>query len=214
MPYIDWRIRGPQISTCNCDWGCPCQFYGRPTYGGCIAAVAMRIDAGHFGETRLDGLKWVSILAWPGAIHDGNGEATAIVDERASDLQRTALLKILSGKEQEPGATYFSVFSSTVSKGNKPLFLPIEFASDVDECRGRFAVAGIVEARAGPILDPVRCAPHRARVALRSGFEFAEAEFGSSATKAVGAIACDWDGRHAHLALIDIGPYGPVRAAA
>ncbi len=213
MSYIDWRIRGPQITTCNCDWGCPCQFYGRPTYGGCISAVAMRIDEGRFGSARLDGLKWVSILSWPAAIHEGNGEAMAIIDERANDEQRGALLKILSGKEQEFGATYFSVFSSTVTKGNKPQFLPIEFEADVAECRGRFAVPGVVEGRAGPILDPVKHAPHRARLALPTGFEFTAAEFGSSKTKATGAIPCEWDGRHAHLAMIDIGPYGPVRDA-
>jgi hypothetical protein len=212
MPYVDWRIRGPQITTCNCDWGCPCQFYGRPTYGGCTAAVAMRIDAGHFGGVTLDGLKWVSILSWPGAIHEGNGEALAVVDERAKDEQRAALLKILGGKEQEPGATYFSVFSSTVTKGNKPLFLPIAFEADIAQCRGRFAVAGIVEGSAGPIPDPVNGKPHRARVSLPSGFEFTEAEFGSSATKATGVIAGEWDGRHAHLAMIDIGPHGPIRA--
>ena len=73
MAYVDWRIKGPELSTCNCDWGCPCQFNALPSRGYCRAAVAMRIDEGHFGEVRLDGLHWVSLLAWPGPIHHGDG---------------------------------------------------------------------------------------------------------------------------------------------
>ena len=74
MAYVDWRIKGPELSACSCDWGCPCQFNALPSRGYCRAAVAMRIDEGHFGEVRLDGLHWAALLAWPGAIHHGNGE--------------------------------------------------------------------------------------------------------------------------------------------
>jgi hypothetical protein len=173
----------------------------------------MHIESGHFGSTSLDGLKWAGLFAWPGAIHEGNGEALAIVDERATDEQRAAILTILSGQEQEPGATYFNVFASTISKMNEPLFRPIEFQADVKASTGSFSVPGIVESSSGPIKNPVTGKDHRARLVLPGGFEFTEAEFGSSTTKATAAIPLDWSGRHAHLAIIDIGPYGPVRGA-
>ena len=51
MTYVDWRIKGPQLSTCNCSVGCPCQFNALPTYGDCRAAVAMH-DAGQVGRGR------------------------------------------------------------------------------------------------------------------------------------------------------------------
>ncbi len=214
MPYVDWNIRGPQIATCNCAWGCPCQFHGLPTNGDCRAAVAMRIDNGHFGTVSLDGLKWVALFAWPRAIHDGNGEALAIIDERATPEQRNALLAILSGQEQEPGATYFNVFASTVAKMNEPLFRSINFEVNVGECTGGFSVPGIVDSHAEPVKNQVTGTPHRAKVVFPQGFEFTEAEFGSSSTKASGPIPHDWAGRHAHLAIIDIGPHGPRRTAA
>jgi hypothetical protein len=214
MPYVDWKIRGPEIATCNCDWGCPCQFNGLPTRGDCRAAVAMRIDQGHFGDVSLDGLKWVGLFAWPGAIHEGNGEALAIVDERATPEQRDALLTILSGQEQEPGATYFNVFAGTITKMNEPISRPIEFEADLSSSTGRFSVPGVVDSSSEPIKNRVTGAPHRARVVFPNGFEFTEAEFASSTTKAAGTLPLDWAGRHAHLAMIDIGPYGPVRAAA
>jgi hypothetical protein len=214
MTYVDWKLRGPQIATCNCDWGCPCQFSSLPTHGNCRAAVAMRIDQGHFGEVSLDSLAWAGVYAWPGAIHEGNGEALPIIDVRATPEQRDALLTILSGKEQEPGATYFNVFASTITKVNTPLFLPIEFEANIAAGTGRFAVPGVVSSSAEPIRNPVTGAEHRVTLSLPNGFEFIEAEFANSTTKATGAIPLDWAGRHGHLALINIGPHGPVRERA
>ena len=159
MAYVDWRIKGPELSTCSCDWGCPCQFNELPSKGYCRAAVAMRIDEGHFGDVRLDGLHWVSLLAWPGAIHHGNGECQAIVDERADERQREAILTILSGEETAPAATIFNALAATLTKVHQPQFKPILFAADIEARVGHFSVPGVVEARAEPILNPVTKAP-------------------------------------------------------
>ena len=211
MANVDWKIQGPELSTCNCDWGCPCQFNARPTQGHCRAAVAMRIDHGHFGDVQLDGLHWVSLLAWPGAIHEGDGEALAIVDERADERQRDAILTILAGEETEPGATIFNVLATTLATVHKPQFLPIEFEVDLASRTGRFAVPGVVEARTEPIRNPVTGEPHFARVVLPHGFEYTEAEFASSTTKASGLVAHDWAQRHSHFAMLHLTPNGPVR---
>ena len=180
MAQVDWEIEGPELASCNCDWGCPCQFNARPTHGDCRAGVAMRIDRGHFGDVRLDGLKFVVMMAWPGAVHEGRGEAQPVVDERADERQREALLKILSGEETEPGATVFNVFASTIDTVHEPLSKPIEFEIDIEGRTGRFAVPGLIEARGEPIKNPVTGQPHRAKVVLPHGFEYTEAEYGSS----------------------------------
>jgi hypothetical protein len=171
----------------------------------------MRIDRGHFGDVRLDGLHWVSLLAWPGAIHEGDGEVLAIVDERADERQRDAILTILAGEETEPGATIFNVLATTLATVHTPRFLPIEFEVDFDSRTGRFAVPGIIEARAEPIRNPVTGEPHYARVVLPHGFEYHEAEFASSTTKASGLIAHDWAQAHGHFAMLHLTPNGPVR---
>ena len=77
---VDWRISGVELVTCNCDYGCPCQFNALPTRGNCRAAAAYRIDKGHFGDVPLDGVVFVGLYAWPKAIHEGHGEAMLIVD--------------------------------------------------------------------------------------------------------------------------------------
>ena len=80
MPNLTWSIRGIHFANCNCDYGCPCQFNARPTTGDCRAITAWQIDEGHYGEVRLDGLLAVNTYAWPGAVHEGNGEMQSIID--------------------------------------------------------------------------------------------------------------------------------------
>jgi len=211
MAYVDWSIRGPQINTCNCDWGCPCQFNALPTRGHCRAAVAMRIDEGHFGAVSLDRVTWVTMLAWPGPIHEGNGEAFIVVDESADEDQRQAVLSILSGEETEPGATIFNVFAGTFATVHEPQFLPIEFEADIEARRGRFAVDGVVDAKVTPIVNPITGAEHRVRVSLPHGFEYTEAEYASGAVHAEEPIALDSANAHSHLTMLHMTPHGPVR---
>ena len=136
MAFTEWMIRGPEIASCNCAYGCPCQFNSLPTDGTCRAAVGMQIEKGHYGKVKLDGLRWAATAAWPGPIHMGHGEIQPIVDERATPEQREALLKIMSGQDTEPGATFFNVFVSMCDKVHEPMFKPIEFAVRHEELRG------------------------------------------------------------------------------
>ena len=165
MPDTKWMIKAREFVNCNCTYGCPCQFNGLPSHGNCEAVAAMQIDQGYHGDTRLDGLKFVGIFRWPGAIHEGKGEAAVVIDERASGPQRDALLRILSGQDTEPGATIFQVFSTTFEKMHEPIFAAIDFDVDVDARKSRLAVPGVTEGRGEPIKNPVTGAelsrPHR-----------------------------------------------------
>lgn len=210
MAYIDWMIRGPEIGMCNCDWGCPCQFNALPTRGDCRAVAAMRVDEGHFGNVRLDGLKTVAILAWPGAIHEGGGEVLPIVDERATPEQREALLQILGGEETEEFATIFNVVKATTETVHDPQFLPIEFEANEETRTGHVSVPGIIEANAEPIRNPVSGAEHRVKVVLPQGFEYNEAEYASCNVKTTGVIENEWTSRHAHLCTLHLGPHGII----
>lgn len=210
MAFVDWSIKGPELSACNCEWGCPCQFNALPSHGNCRACVAVRIDEGHFGKVRLDGLMFVGMFAWPKAIYEGHGEGMAVLDERATPPQRDALLKILTGQETAPFATIFSVVAAMTEKFHEPIFRKIEFEVNPEERIGRFAVPGIIEANAEPIRNPVTGEPHRARVTLPHGFEYTEAEYASSKVAATGAVKLDWAGRHAHFAILHLGPNGII----
>jgi hypothetical protein len=122
MPDTKWAIHGRQFANCNCNYACPCQFASLPTHGNCSAVVGIQIEKGQHGGTSLDGLRMAGIFRYPGAIHEGNGEAVPIVDRRASEAQRNAILRIMSGQDTKPGATMFQVFFSMLSKVHDPVF--------------------------------------------------------------------------------------------
>jgi hypothetical protein len=208
MSETIWRIKGREFVNCNCSYGCPCQFNALPTYGDCCAACGYQIDEGHFRDVRLDGLRAAAVYAWPGAIHQGDGAMQLIVDERASEEQRAALLKIMHGEETEPLATMWFIFHAMCTTVHEPLVKPIDFEVDVEARTARLVVPGVIEAEGEPIRNPVTGNIHRARIDLPHGFEFRLAEVGSGSSKTRGAIELDLKhsyGQFAELHLTNTG---------
>src|SRR5215469_8401155 len=137
MATTEWMLQGWNFSHCNCSYGCPCQFNGLPTKGNCQAVVGISIDEGYHGDTRLDGLRFGGVFRWPGAIHEGHGECVPVIEARATPKQREAILRIMSGEDSEPGATFFGVFATTLERVHEPVFADIELSIDVDARRAR-----------------------------------------------------------------------------
>ena len=189
MTDTKWTLHGREFANCNCSYGCPCQFNALPTNGNCWAVVGIQIDKGQHGDVDLSGLKLAGIFKYPAAIHMGNGEAQPIVDRRASEAQRNALLRIMSGQDTKPGATMFQVFFSMLTKVYDPVFADIDFTVDIDKRRARMRVEGYIDQRGEPIVNPVTGAEHRIRIEPEGGFEFKKAEIGRGWTKTSGPIA-------------------------
>lgn len=210
MPLPQWTLKGREFVHCSCDYGCPCQFNARPTHGSCRAIAAIEIDEGRHGDTPLDGLRLAMILAWPGAIHEGHGEAVPIVDARADDAQRDALLRIMSGQDTEPGATIFQVFSTTFEKVHDPVVAQIEFELDVDGRVASLRIPDWVEARGEPIRNPVTGEVHRARINLPDGFEYEVAEIGRGWAETQGPLVVSLADSHAQFAHLHMTQSGVV----
>ena len=189
MTDTKWTLHGREFANCNCSYGCPCQFNALPTNGNCWAVVGIHIYKGQHGDVDLSGLKLAGIFKYPGAIHMGNGEAQPIVDRRANEAQRNALLRIMSGQDTKPGATMFQVFFSMLTKVYDPVFADIDFTVDIDKRRARMRVEGYIDQRGEPIVNPVTGAEHRIRIEPEGGFEFKKAEIGRGWTKTSGPIA-------------------------
>jgi hypothetical protein len=211
MTDVKWTIKAREFANCNCSYGCPCQFNGLPTYGNCRAVVGIQIDTGHHGSTRLDGLKVAGIFKWPGPIHEGNGEAAVIIDERATAPQREALLRILTGQDTEPGATIFSVFASTLAKLHEPIFSKIDFEVDIDGRTARLVVPGVIETRGEPILNPVTGQDHRVRIDMIGGFEYTLAEIGRGWSKTSLPIAYELTDSYGQFCELNLSQSGIVR---
>ncbi len=172
-----WRITGEEVGSCNCAWGCPCQFNALPTTGSCEALLAWEIRKGEFDGTKLDGVRYAWIVHWPGPIHQGNGTRQLIVDSKATPAQRDAIVSLTSGKH---GGAYFEIFASVLSKNFDPVSAPIEVASDRDRRIALIRIPGLAETRIEPIKNPVTGQEQRARIELPNGFEYKLAEMANS----------------------------------
>ncbi|MYM64081.1 DUF1326 domain-containing protein [Pseudomaricurvus sp. HS19] len=183
-----WEINALAFTNCNCAYGCPCQFNALPTHGHCEAIHSMEISSGFFADTDLSGARVVTVLKWPGAIHEGGGKAFITIDDSTSEAQRMALLTILSGAETEPGATIWNVFAATLDEVLEPAFRPIEFHVDMASLTSEIRVGDDIHVQATPIYNPVTGAEHRVQIHLNQGFEYAIAEMGSGTSRVGGPI--------------------------
>ena len=208
-----WEFKGRELANCNCDYGCNCQFNGLPDKGYCQAVVGIQIEEGHHGDTRLDGLRIAAIYKWPGAVHEGNGEAIPFVDERADDKQREALVRIMTGEDTDPFATMLAVYASTVTRMHDPVFTNIDFEVDVDGRRGRMSIDGYVEMIGEPIRNKVTGVESRAQIVLPAGFEYEVANIGSASSRTTGGpMEVNFSDSYGQFANLHLSTHGVVRA--
>ena len=174
---IKWRMAGEEVVSCNCSWGCPCQFNALPTTGRCEGIGACQINEGYFGNTRLDGVRFAGVIWLPGAVHEGNGVWRTIVDKQATMEQREIMIALASGQH---GGTNWEIFAAVCPNRIEPLVAPIIFNVDREKRRATIRIEGIVKTDVEPIRNPATGEEHRARIVLPNGFEFKEAEMGNT----------------------------------
>lgn len=206
-----WEIIGRELVNCTCEYGCNCQFNALPDKGHCHAVAGIQIDAGHHGDTRLDGLRLAAIFKWPGPVHEGNGEAIAFIDERADAAQREALLRIMTGQDTDPFATMFAVYASTLSKLHPPVFTNIDLDLDIDGRKGRIFVKDYIETQGEPLRNKATGLEARAQIVLPAGFEFAMAEVGSASSRTSGPVRMHTKDTYGQFARLHLNGHGVVR---
>jgi hypothetical protein len=166
----------------------------------------MDVTEGHFDGVDLAGTKWIAVVHWPKALHDGNGTLEAFIDEGASDEQRNALGQILTG---QVGGPFFEIVASIITTLHGPHFEPIDFEFDKEARRARVSIPGYVETTSEPLKIPATDDEQRVIVTMPNGFEYREMEVAQTGTlKSTGEIKFDWSGTHASLADVDHTPQG------
>lgn len=209
---VDWYVEGVAFGSCNCDYGCPCQFESRrPTNGHCRGFEVLRIDTGHFGPLQLAGLSAALLYAWPGPIYEGNGEMQAVIDERADAEQRSALETILYGGETDEGKTHWWVYRAMSSTVHPAIVKPIEFEVNIDARTARLRIPGVLESTGRPIRSPATGAEHRVRIQIPDGIEFETAEIGSATTKSLASIRLDLNDTYGQFNILRHSGRGVIR---
>ena len=124
MSGADWHIKGDYFETCSCDYLCPCIFTNMtamPTDGVCEVAIVLDIAEGHYGDTRLDGVAFVTAAMVAGPMGDGNWTVGLIIDESASDAQVDAIGRICSGEEGGPMALMAPLIGTFAGVARAPI---------------------------------------------------------------------------------------------
>lgn len=165
-PATPWRMQADYMESCNCDFGCPCNFSGFPTGGYCEALVGFHIRSGHYGSVPLDGLDFIYAGSWPRAVHEGNGTMRVYICDRATSEQRKAIADITYGRAGGNG--HFALFAKTLRYELEPEFVPI--VMQVDGKRSSFSVPGVLEVQLAPHIDPVSGNEQDVQINLPNGF--------------------------------------------
>ncbi len=169
-----WRLRGKGYEFCNCQPGCTCNFSGFPTSpdGSCQAAVGTHIVEGHCGDVDLSGIKAVAIIAWPKAIHDGNGKAVFVVPPAVTDEQLGCLAQIFTG---QLGGLPWSILGTTYAVSG---VVRAEVEIDDNGIHSGFRIPGVGEATGTTLKNPVTGEDHYAAIVLDTGFIWTRGDCG------------------------------------
>lgn len=180
---VKWALEGDYLQSCNCDYGCPCEFEAPPTKGFCEGVGVWRIKKGTYGKVKLDGLSFGFAAHWPKAIHEGNGTVQLVFDEKAKPDQRDALIQIASG---QAGGMPFELIVQTFSKVLEPAYVASEFEVKGGNARAR--MGDFISLSTDKIKNPVTKEPESLKVVHGTGFLFKEAEVvsGTCSTKGAG----------------------------
>lgn len=169
-----WHLSGQVLVACNCDWGCPCNFNALPTAGKCEGGWTWHVEEGSFNDTSLGGLNFSVYVNWPGAIHEGNGEALILVDERASEDQRSAIERLLTGEVGGP----WGILAWTWPTKHGPH--AVSYNVSFDSVNTRVKAGDHVEVECGPIKNPVTGAEVHPGVVLPEGIIFKRGDLGTT----------------------------------
>ena len=154
------------------------------------------IDSGSYGTTVLDDLNFSIFADWPGAIHEGGGQAISLIDERADDSQRRALTELATGRAGGP----WGVFANTYQLEGPD---PVPYEVDVANGHSYYRVGDIAELRVEPIRNPVTGDEVHPRLLLPEGLLVRDLGlFASQKFKVKGNVSYDHSGRYAA-----VGPF-------
>ena len=195
---MGWRLRGKVVIACNCDYGCPCNFNARPTKGKCEGGWTWHVEDGEYDGTSLDGLTFSIFVNWPGAIHEGGGEALILVDERADDAQVEAIQTLVGGEVGGP----WGVLAWTWPTVHGPT--PVKYEADFAGLDTHVRAGDVLDLQVAPIRNPVSGAEARPGVVLPQGIILKQAELGTSSTFSVrDGISYDHSGQYAAIGPFD-----------
>jgi hypothetical protein len=95
-----WSIEAKMISADSCDVACPCPLGLAPTHGHCEFVALWQVDNGHYGDVKLDAVKFGVAGSFTQKVVGEMPKKTFVayyIDSGASAEQKEALRKLFTG---------------------------------------------------------------------------------------------------------------------
>jgi hypothetical protein len=196
-----WNMKSDYVETCNCDYGCPCNFNGFPTYGFCRALVLYHIKQGQYGNVQLDNIDVIYAGSWPKAIHEGNGTMQLFITKNTTPDQRNAVVTIFSGKAKGEGP--FAVFATTLQYILEPQF--VDITARIDGKKSGFSVPGILDVSLESFRNPVTGEEQETKIQLPKGFIWKVADAAKTSMMRILTpnLSFDDSGKNAFVSMVE-----------
>ena len=123
---MNYQLEGRLLEVCNCRVLCPCWIGEDPDNGTCDTIVAWHFDKGNIEGVDVAGTTIACVAHIPGNILQGNWRAAIYVDDKASQKQADALLKVYTGKLGGPVADLVKLIGEVVSVERVPINFDVE----------------------------------------------------------------------------------------
>jgi len=191
-----WRVEGDWFDVCSCNVPCPCSWAEPPDDGHCEGVLVWRIRSGRFGDVKLDGLNVMAVGTFSGNIWDGTHSEPkmgVLIDERADERQREALLKIFGGQAGGWPGRFMEIFGAEMVGLD---FAPITVEIDPDLASWKAEVTGRISAAARGLTGPTSVGGRPPTVTNLPGAETGPgqtATWGKATTDCVDAFSFNWE---------------------
>ena len=202
----NWHIKADYVESCNCDYGCPCNFTGFPTYGFCRDLLLFHIREGNYGDNiDLNGLEVIYAGSWPKAIHEGNGTMQLFITKNSNKNQRYAIKNIFTGKAKGEGP--FAIFAGTFKYVLDPQYVDIK--AKIDGRKSSFSVPGIIDVQVENFINPVTGEEQDTKIQIPKGFIFKIADAAKTKVMKILTPSLNYDdsGKSAYYSVVEyVGP--------
>lgn len=143
---MTYEIEGRLLEVCTCKVLCPCWVGEDPDGGVCESVLGWAVDKGTIEGLDVSGLVLALSVHIPGNVFNGNWKGVVYVDDRSTEAQQAALLKVFTGQLGGAIADLAGLISEVVAVER----VPVSFL--VEEGAGTMTIGDRAELRLAPFL--------------------------------------------------------------
>ena len=136
-----YDVEGKLLEVCTCNVLCPCWIGENPDGGVCESALAWHVDKGSIEGVDVSGLTIAASVHIPeNVLIPKSWKAAIFVDERASDAQEQAMLKVWTGQLGGAIADLAGLIGEVVAVERAPITFT------VDGGKGQLTIGDVADA--------------------------------------------------------------------